>query len=154
MKKFVLVSLAGFLLASPMPAAHADEEQIVIEDLSRAQLRAEIEKIQHEVYRVFNAANDNDELDIVCHDYVPTGSNIREEACEPQFVIDKRAENVADSRFFTDVLLNPAELQSILGVQFQVLTAAMNAVAAENRYYSELNAILKVLRERLEEFSN
>lgn len=154
MKKFVLFSLAGFLLASPVPAAPADEEQIVIEDLSRAQLRAEIEKIQHEVYRVFNAANDNDELDIVCHDYVPTGSNIRKEACEPQFVIDKRAENVADSGFFADVLLNPTELRSVLAAQFQVLTAATNAVAVENRYYSELNTILKVLRERLEEISN
>ena len=67
MKKVIWVLLAGILMAGPMPVARADEDQIVIEDLSRAQLRAEIDKIQKEFYRVFNAANDDDKLDIICH---------------------------------------------------------------------------------------
>jgi len=48
MKKIVFVWFAGFLFAGPIPDVHAGEDQIVIEDLSLAQLRAEIDKIQHQ----------------------------------------------------------------------------------------------------------
>ena len=154
MKKIVWVLLAGIFIAGPMPVARADEDQIVIEDLSRAQLRAEIDKIQKEFYRVFNAANDDDKLDIICHRYLPTGSNIRKEACEPQFVIDRRGENAANWQQQIELLLSGSELQADLEIEFQTLAAAINAVAMENQYFRELRTILRVLQARLEEITN
>lgn len=154
MGKFVSVfcaSLIGLIyLAAPVSAA---EEQIVIDDLSPAQLRDEIEKIQTEFYRVFNLANDEPDLEIVCHDYVPTGSHIKQQACEPQFVIDRRGQNANDSRFSVDTLLDPTALQNELSAEFTRLTEAINALALENRYFKELSDILGMLRGRLNELS-
>ena len=129
------------------------QEPIVIEDLSPAQLRAEIKKVQSEFYRVFNAANSDSKMKIVCHEYLPTGSNIKREACEPQFVIDRRAGNAADSRFQVDELLSSAALQQELSAEFAQLKAAMNKLASENQYFKELNSVLTMLRERLEEIT-
>ena len=153
MKKSVLVSLPGFLLACLFATTHAAEEQIVIEDLSRAELRDEIKKIQTEYYRVFNTLNIDDKMDIICYDYLPTGSNIGKEACEPQFVIDRRGENAADWQQLRDQLLSPEALLSDLAVEFQALTDEINAVEKKNLYFKELNTILRALRESLEEFS-
>lgn len=151
MKSLALLSLPGFFLACLFTTANAAEDQIVIEDLSPAQLRAEIKKIESEVYRVFNAENENDELDIICRKYKPTGSNIRKEACEPKFVTDKRAENASDAQKGIDSILMPKELQNSLKPELEAFAEAMNALVKENQYFGELNAILGALREQLEE---
>lgn len=129
------------------------QEPIVIEDLSPAQLRAEIKKVQTEFYRVFNETVEDSKMRIVCHEYLPTGSNIRREACEPQFVIDRRGSNAGDSRFQVDELLTPAALQADLAKEFEELTAAMNKLSGENQYFKELNSVLGMLRERLDEIT-
>lgn len=134
-------------------SASAAAEQIVIDDLTPSQLRTEIKKIQTEFYRVFNAANEDPDLEIVCHTYVPTSSHIKREACEPQFVIDKRGQNATDARLFVDALLDANGLQKELTAEFAKLTEAMNALAAENSYFKELNSILGMLRGRLDELT-
>ena len=144
MKRLFAVLLFCFL-ASAVGA----QEPIVIEDLSPAQLRAEIKKVQTEFYRVFNAAVEEDsKMRIVCHEYVPTSSNIKREACDPQFVIDRRGKNASDSQLQVDELLSPAALQQELSAEFAALTAAMNKLAAENQYFRELNEVLQMLREQ------
>jgi len=129
---------------------NAAEEQIVIEDLSPPQLRNQIKRIESEFYRVFNASVEDKQLAINCYDYTPTGSNIREEACEPQFLTDARGQNVNDVRFGVDVLLSPQELRQRLALEYEALTAAMTKLNQESRYFSELNSILAALREELE----
>ena len=145
--------LLATLLLSFVASVTFGQEPIVIEDLSPAQLRAEIKKVQTEFYRVFNAEVGDSKMQIVCHEYLPTGSNIKREACEPQFVIDKRANNAADSRFQVDELMSAATLQQELSKEFEELTAAMNKLAAEKPYFKELNSVLTMLRERLEEIT-
>ncbi len=139
-------SLTLALASSPTFAA---DDQIVIEDLTPSQLRREIKKIETEFYRVFNTSTDDERLVISCYDYLPTGSNIKEEACEPQFLIDARGENVNNVRFDTDVLLSPQDLQQRLASEYEALTAAMTKLANENQYFSELNGILAALRAEL-----
>ena len=89
-------------------------------------------------------------LAIICYDYTPTGSNIKEEACEPQFVIDKRGDNANDARLGYDLLLTPTDLQSVLAAEYAAFTAAMSEVSKESEYFRELNGILSALREELE----
>jgi len=153
MKKSAFISAISVLLACLATVSYGAEDQIIIEDLSRAELRSEIEKIQNEIYRVFNASVSDEKFVIVCHTYTPTGSNIREEACEPLFVIDKRSRNAEDSQRGFDTLITPGNLQTELASQFEELTDAMNALAEENQYFRELNSIVIVLRERLEEIA-
>lgn len=129
----------------------AGEALIVIDDLSRVELRAEIEKIENEFYRIFSASIDDDRLKISCGTYVPTGSHISQRTCEPKFVVDARSKNIQGWLSWVDVLQSPADLREGLGQDFAKLTAAMNVVLKENQYFRELNSILRMLRARMEE---
>jgi hypothetical protein len=141
---------SALLLTIASTQTLAAEGQIVMEDLTPSQLRGEIKKIQTEFYRVFNTSIEDKKLVIICYDYTPTGSNIKEEACEPQFVIDKRGKNANDVRLGYDLLLTPTDLQSVLAAEYAAFTAAMSEVSKGSEYFRELNGILGALREELE----
>lgn len=154
MKKLkVLIALLGAIGILSIPAIAADGGQIVIEDLTLPQLRAEIEKIQKEFYRVFNSLNDEDDFDIICQDYTATGTNIPDEACEPRFVTRRRAQNVNAYRDGTDELLSPNQLLDELQPEMQKLTEKMNGAMAGNQYFRELNQVLQMLQGRLTELT-
>lgn len=140
------------LSASPIVNG-AEQEQVVIEDLTVPQLRAEIEKIQTEFYRVFNTLNESDEFDIVCQKFTPTGSNIPQVGCEPNFVSARRGANANDYRSGTDELINNDALIKELRPEFEQLTAMMNEIASKNEYFQELGEILQMLRGRLNELN-
>ena len=106
-------------------------------------------KIETESYQVFNRSIEDENLAIICYDYIPTGSNIKAEACEPQFVTDKRGNNANDARLGYDLLLTPTDLQSVLAAEYNALNAAMSELSAQSEYCRELNSILSALREEL-----
>lgn len=151
MKKQLFLSLG--LIGSLLLSGHISsaEDEIVIDDLSVDELRTEIEKIQNEFYRVFNASIDEEHLKVECTRYTPTSSHISERVCEPKFMVDARNENIRDWQEETDVLQTPAELRLGMQAEFEELTAAMNAVMEESQYFRELNGILRMLRGRMEE---
>ena len=69
-------------------------------------------------------------------------------------MIDRRGENAANWQQQIELLLSGTELQADLEIEFQTLTAAINAVRTENQYFRELRTILRVLQARLEEITN
>ncbi len=146
---FLGMLVTGLLITTSLSGSQAAEEQIFIEDLTPTQLRTEIEKIEKEFYRVFNASIDDKKLTIICHNYLATGTNIKEEVCEPQFTIDKRARNANDSRFGIEDLWSPRRLQRELSIEYEKLEEAMNKVAEGSEYFRELNSILGALKEEL-----
>jgi len=147
------VALALTALSAPPTVNGAEQEQVVIEDLTVPQLRAEIDKIQTEFYRVFNTLNENDEFDVVCQKFTPTGSNIPQIGCEPNFVSKRRGANANDYRLGTDELISNDGLVKELQPEFEQLTAKMNEISSKNEYFQELGEILKMLRGRLKELS-
>lgn len=148
-----LVALGLTAVGAAPTVNGAEEEQIVIEDLTVPQLRAEIEKIQTEFYRVFNTLNADDEFDIVCQKFTPTGSNIPEVGCEPNFVSERRGENANDFRSGTDELMSSDALIKELQPEFEQLTVKINEFSDENQYFQELGQILNMLRARLNELT-
>lgn len=154
--KGVSGSFVTFILTALMASVQvqaAEEEQIVIEDLSVPQLRSEIEKIQDEYYKVFNRLNEDDDFDIVCQKFTPTGSNIPQTGCEPTFVTKRRGENASDYRAGSDDLLTNDALIRELQPEFERLTQKMNEIATGNDYFKELGQILQMLRGRLNELT-
>jgi len=149
----IIVTILLTVLFATSQVQGAEEEQIVIEDLSVPQLRAEIEKIQNEYYRVFNSLNDNDDFDIVCQKYTPTGTNIPQTGCEPTFVTKRRSDNANNFRAGSDELLSNEGLIQELQPEFERLTQMMNSLAASNDYFRELSQILQMLRGRLNELT-
>lgn len=148
---FVTILLT-MLLASVQVHA-AEEEQIVIEELTVPQLRAEIEKIQDEYYAVFNRLNEDDDFDIVCQKFTPTGTNIPQVGCEPAFFTKRRSESANNYRTGGDDLLTNDALIKELQPEFEKLTAMLNELATSNQYFRELTEILQMLRGRLAELT-
>jgi len=151
LKAVVTISLTALFAAAQVQGA--EEEQIVIEDLTVPQLRDEIEKIQDEYYAVFNRLNENDDFDIVCQKFTPTGSNIPQTGCEPTFVTRRRGENASDYRTGSDDLMTNDALIQELQPEFEQLTAMLNQLATSNDYFRELGQILQMLRGRLNELT-
>ncbi len=147
------VTLGIIALTASFQAGAAEQGQVVIEDLTAPQLRAEIEKIQNEFYRVFNQLNEDDLFDVKCQKFTPTGSNIPQVGCEPEFVTKRRGDNANQYRLGADDLMTNDEIIKELQPEFEQLTAKMNALAAENEYFRELGQILQMLRGRLNEIS-
>lgn len=147
-----LISVFFLLFGTTIYAAQgSNEDAIVLEDMSIAQLRAEVERFENEFYRVFNSTLSDKSLEIHCESYLPTGSHISERACEPKFLLDARNGNVRRFRDGTDVLMPIEALQQSVAEEFQELTDAMNAALKSNDYFRALNSDLKMLREVLAE---
>ncbi len=141
------------LLVAVLPLQAADG-QIDIDAMSVPQLRGEIDKIQKEVYRVFNLRTEDESLHVICHRYTPTGSNISREACEPNFLIEARANNARNYQDGTDELLDTEGLLAETDSDFSRFNEAMTALSEEYDYFRELNIILSMLRDRMEELQN
>jgi len=148
---FVTILFTTLLASAQVHAA--EEEQIVIEDLTVPQLRAEIEKIQDEYFTVFNRLNEDDDFDIVCQKFTPTGTNIPQVGCEPTFVTKRRSESANNYRTGGDDLLTNDALIKELQPEFEKLTAMLNDLATSNQYFRELSEILQMLTGRLAELT-
>lgn len=136
----VLVSLGAPLLAqdaasTPQPRDGIDE--LIVPGVRPENLRVEIERAERVVYERWNALNSNDEFDVHCLDSEPTGSNITQTRCAPNFVIwaESRAakntvdgERTAGSDRQTDYLL---EMQG----KSRQLTEEMQRVARQDEQF-------------------
>lgn len=150
MKRLTVAACCLCLLPFAM-TPQAAEEQIDIDAMTVSQLREEIEKIEKEVYRVFNLRTPDETLHVICHTYTPTGSNISREACEPNFLIEARSQNARAYQDGFDELLDTEGLLAETSSDFERFNAAMANLNEGYDYFRELNIILAVLRGRLEE---
>jgi len=123
----------------------------VIDDLSLSELNDQIERVEDEFYRVFNLSIEEEHLKVECADWTPTGTHIAQRACQPHFLTQARNQNLRDWNNQMDVIASPEQLRVRLAAEFEELTAAINEVLEENQYFRELNAILRMLRERTQE---
>lgn len=75
----------------------ADVDEVVVPGRRPENLRVEIERLEQVVYERWNALNSNDEFDIHCLDSEPTGSNIPQTHCAPNFVIEAESRAAEDA---------------------------------------------------------
>ncbi len=153
MNKSILLSFLSIFIGlnSPIVFSADDSAGIVLEDLTKSELRAEIEKYENEFYRVFNSTVEDAALKITCSFYKPTGSHMSQRACEPKFLVDARNENVRNYNLGIDVPISLEDIRKDMEDEFSALTAAMNAALESHDYFRALNADLRMLREMLAE---
>ena len=143
--------LAVIVCCSFTTLISAQEEPIVIDDLSLSELNDQIERVEDEFYRVFNLSIEEEHLKVECDDWTPTGTHIAQRACQPFFLTQARNQNLRDWNNQMDVIASPEQIRVRLAAEFEELTAAINSVLEENQYLRELNAILRMLRDRSQE---
>jgi hypothetical protein len=149
MKSLTNGIVAATVFCATMSIAAAEDQVVVIEDLSRSELRKEIVLIEQELYQMFNDNNSAVELEIKCEVLMRTGTHIPAQACEPKFMRDARAQNAADSQFGIQTLIQDSELRQYHAGDYEKLTLAMEGLAEENGNFSQLVMILNKLNARL-----
>lgn len=97
MPSFPRITLLALLCAAGVQATAQAPEPVdeieVVESSGNTPrlLRAEIRKLERDMFELFNKLNSNDEFDVTCDYHTPTGSKIPLWRCEPAFIL--RAEN-------------------------------------------------------------
>ena len=98
----------------------AQEESIVIDDLSLSELNDQIERVEDEFYRVFNLSIEEEHLKVECADWTPTGTHIAQRACQPYFLSQARNQNLRDWNNQMDVIASPEQMRVRLAAELDV----------------------------------
>lgn len=114
--------------------------------LSRAELEAEITRVQEEFYRVFNLNVEDKSLRVICGTYRPLGSFITKRYCEPQFVIDNRSLSLRERSGNSEVFRAESAIKGANQGKLNELTDAMNLALNNDPFLMELHLYLTHLR--------
>jgi len=122
--------------AAPAPQPTEPPEKVVVPGVRPANLRAEIERLEDAVYDRFNSLNSSDEFDILCLKSEPTGSNITQRTCAPNFVIQAEARaatnNMREARNSGQGSRSVNADQQLLEQKSRELTGEMQRVARQD----------------------
>jgi hypothetical protein len=135
-----ILSLGAPVLAqepAPTPQAAEGVDEVVVPGRRPQNLRVEIERLERAVYERWNALNSNDEFDIHCLDSEPTGSNITQTRCAPDFVIQaesRAAENSIDSARTNGQSRN-SEYVATMQAKSQQLNEEMQRIARQDEQF-------------------
>ena len=153
--KRIFFTLAFLLSGQPVWGQEAGESEIeeiiVIGELSRSAVRAQIVRVENDIYRFYNEHNGNQKLDIECREIALTGTRIKQRVCEPVFWTEARAQTTHE--FFQEFTAS-VDLEN-LSEWVEQETGEMNRVYAEliqkHVSFAEALLILEDLKARLEE---
>jgi len=153
--KRIFFTLAFLLSGQPVWGQEAGESEIeeiiVIGELSRSAVRAQIVRVENDIYRFYNEHNGNQKLDIECREIALTGTRIKQRVCEPVFWTEARART---TREFLQEFNTSADLEN-LSEEVEQETDEMNQVYVEliqkHASFAEALLILEDLKARLEE---
>ena len=151
--KIVFVTL--LLSCSPLVAQDGDDEEvIVISELSRAEVEEQLEAVEDDLFRQFNAYNTgqgNEILNIECRRETPTGTHFPVRVCEPVFLSRARQENNRKFAADLETRFTQQQLESVVADQTAAMNAAYAQLIEEDAIFAEVVGILAALRARLAE---
>jgi hypothetical protein len=98
---------------------------------SAAEVRLEIERVEDAVYARFNAINSSDDLDVLCVEQTPTGTDVPVRTCAPRFMTAVEARAGANTQ--DSATENPTEQALSLREKNRRLMAEMQRLAREDQ---------------------
>ncbi len=121
------------------------DEIVVYGEKSLNKLRRDQDKAQDKVFALFNTLNSDDEFDVLCTYEAPIGSHIKERFCEPNFLVEMRADalrDVARGQYndvnFATIFKKEKELQremKELAVEHPDLREALSEFAEKKQHF-------------------
>ena len=136
----VILGLGAPVLAqetAPTPQA-GNVDEVIVPGVRPQNLRVEIERLERVVYDRWNALNSDDEFDIQCLDSEPTGSNITQTRCAPNFVIaaeSRAAQNVIDGARTNGASSRNTEYQVAMQEKSRQLNEEMQRIARQDEQF-------------------
>ncbi len=136
---------------------------------TRAHYRQLIQDVEDDFFERFNDLNIDDEYDMYCYEYTPTMSHIKRRACEPMFMLARRAKNSSDTLFmiggggggdansvgmklFGTYLESPAEMVKYEKGNYEILVRKMEELTQTDRELGEMADVMEQLKFRLENY--
>ena len=130
------------------------EEIIIIGELSRSAVRAQIIQVEDDVYRFYNAQNTNKKMNIKCRQVALTGTRISQRVCEPVFWTEARSR---ETQKFVREWSGVAELENLsdrVATEFEEMNAFYAQLIQKYPSFAEALDILADLKARLTELDN
>jgi hypothetical protein len=136
--------------ATGVPEQEVTEEIVIVGQRSVLQLRLQMLDAEKLAYDVFNSFNDDRRMEISCRQDQATGSLIRNQLCEPEFIIEVQADyarSLMDSRHFfsgnpviggavpprmPDAPVAAPSVQALVAARRRAFQARMRQVAEEH----------------------
>lgn len=150
-------AVLGMLLSAQVVFAQNDssiEEVIVIGELSRAAVEAQIIAVEEDIFQQFNDSNarlGTTDLNIECRRETPTGTHFPQRICEPLFLTKERQRNNRDFAADLATRLTPQQLQAQLADKYDEMNAAYAKLIQQDQKFAEVVGILAALQARLEQ---
>ena len=141
-------------------AASMPYEIVITPRVRRADLRNLIVQVEDDFFSKFNELNMDDDYDVLCYEYVPTMSHIRERVCEPAFMIRARADNTSENTFllgnkYTKLnayLLQPKAMRKEVEPDYDILQEKMEDLTRSDSEFRDIGSVLAQLKARLKNF--
>jgi len=168
-----LTSLLILFLVSPLliaqdapPSEEANQqgrlpyEVIVTPEVRFGTLKKLLIQIEDDFFAKFNELNLDDDYDVVCYRFKPTGSHISRRVCEPQFYMDARADNSGQVAFVIACncpaapppLLNRRGLRSETGNDFTILEEKLDTFYRSDAELNAIGAALAKIKKRIKDY--
>lgn len=146
MRSILIISTIYLLASSVNLAANGDDEDlIIISELSRSEVNAFIIEAEDQLYKLFNANNENDANDIHCTKVKSTGSNISKRVCEPNFLVNARTNNRTDLKDSFALSETQRAVNGSMQEEYKQLQSEMEALTESNQQFREISLILSQL---------
>jgi len=147
-------------------AARLPYEVIITPTIRRRDLRELIVQVEDDFFAKFNELNLDDNYDVLCYEYIPTMSHIRQRVCEPWFMIQARGSNASEVAYALAVTpafgssispqsatsLPPRAMRNEVHIQYGSLEEKMEEFTRGNLEFRSIGNALAELKFRLENF--
>ena len=93
-----LALIIGLAYSALLYAEEEAIDEMIVESAPRpAQIRAELQRVELQIYSLFNDLNDDDGYDIICREVRPIGSQILQRQCKARMLFEAEAESAVDA---------------------------------------------------------
>ena len=150
--------------ASSVGVAEAERpyEVVINGRLTRRNLRSSIVKVQDDLFRRYNELNDDDDFDIKCYRFRPTGSHRIRRVCEGEYMISERADNAGMTLYLlaqpgaqganSAYLYAARELDTYMRPKHEILVRKLNEHLQQDKEMQEIGDVLHTLNTQLENY--
>lgn len=163
----ILLLVAPLLLAQDTSVQEEPDRQqrlpyevVVTPNVTRGQLEKLLVQIEDDFFEKFNELNIDNDYDVNCYEFVPTGTHIRRRVCEPEFFMDRRSENASEhvlalmqKHVFPPPLLGRRDLRAVTVQEFEILQGKMEEMNRTDLELRSIGEALAKVKSRIESFS-
>ncbi|PCJ19680.1 MAG: hypothetical protein COA96_16160 [SAR86 cluster bacterium] len=163
----ILFFVAPVILAQDTSPPEASGQQgrlpyevVVTPNVTISRLRKLLVQIEDDFFDKFNELNIDDDYDVRCYKFLPTGTHIKTRVCEPEFFMDARGNNASEFlfdlsgyTFFATTLLSRKDIRHDTMEDFEILQKKVEEFYRTDINLHSIGEAMAKVKLRLDNFS-